>query len=58
MQHKHKVTMTNDVQLTGTQTVDGDIVINGISLKQFIATHTHNYTDDGSPMITAPPNPI
>jgi hypothetical protein len=55
---KNKVTMTNDVQLTGTQTVDGDIIINGISLKQFIASHNHNYTDDGSPMITAPPNPL
>ena len=55
---KNKVTMTNDVQLTGTQTVDGDIIINGISLKQFIATHTHNYTDDSKPMITAPPNPL
>ena len=55
---KNKVTMTNDVQLTGTQTVDGDIIINGISLKQFIATHTHNYTDDSNPMITAPPNPL
>lgn len=55
---KNKVTMTNDVQLTGTQTVDGDIVINGISLKQFIASHTHLYTDDGSTLTTAVPNPL
>ena len=52
------VTMNNDVNMTGTQTVDGDIVINGISLKQFIAAHTHPYTDDGNAMITSPPNPL
>lgn len=52
------VTMNNDVDLTGTQTVTGDIVINGISLKQFIAAHTHPYTDDSNPMITSPPNPL
>jgi len=55
---KNKVTMNNDVNLTGTQTVNGDIVINGISLKQFIATHTHQYTDDGNPATTLPPNPL
>ena len=52
------VTMNNDVDLTGTQTVNGDIVINGVSLKQFIAAHTHPYTDDGNAMITSPPNPL
>lgn len=52
------VTMNNDVNLTGTQTVNGDIVINGISLKQFIASHTHPYTDDGKPATTLPPNPL
>lgn len=55
---KNKVTMTNDVQLTGTQTVDGDIIINGVSLKQFIASHIHPYTDDSNPMITSTPNPL
>lgn len=55
---KNKVTMTNDVQLTGTQTVDGDIIINGVSLKQFIAAHIHPYTDDGNAMLTSPPNPL
>lgn len=55
---KDLVTMNNDVNLTGTQTVSGDIVINGISLKQFIAAHTHPYTDDSNPMITSPPNPL
>ena len=54
---KDLVTMNNDVNLTGTQTVNGDIVINGISLKQFIAAHTHPYTDDSNPMVTSP-NPL
>lgn len=38
--------------------VDNDIVIQGVSLIQFIRSHTHNYTDDGKPMVTAPPNKI
>ena len=52
------VTMNNDVNLTGTQTVNGDIVINGISLKHFIASHTHQHFDDGNPATTLPPNPL
>ena len=55
---KDLVTMNNDVNLTGTQTVNGDILINGISLKQFIAAHTHHYTDDSNLMVTSPPNPL
>ena len=38
--------------------VDNDIVIQGVSLIQFIRSHTHNYTDDGRSMVTAPPNSI
>lgn len=38
--------------------VDNDIVIQGVSLIQFIRSHTHNYSDDGRPMVTAPPNSI
>ena len=38
--------------------VDNDIVIQGVSLIQFIRSHTHNYTDDGNIMVTAPPNQI
>ena len=38
--------------------VDNDIVIQGISLIQFIRSHTHNYSDDGRPMVTAPPTPL
>ena len=38
--------------------VDNDIVIQGVSLIQFIRSHTHNYTDDSNPMVTAPPNSI
>lgn len=55
---KNKVTMINDVDLTGTQTVNGDIVINGISLTKFLNAHTHGYTDDGRPMVTLPPSPL
>ena len=38
--------------------VDNDIVIQGVSLIQFIRSHTHNYSDDSKPMVTAPPNSI
>ena len=38
--------------------VDNDIVIQGISLMQFIRSHTHNYVDDSKPMVTDPPNSI
>ena len=38
--------------------VDNDIIIQGVSLMQFIRSHTHNYKDDGNPMVTAPPNQI
>ena len=38
--------------------VDNDIVIQGVSLIQFIRSHTHNYKDDGISMVTAPPNSI
>ena len=38
--------------------VDNDIVIQGVSLIQFIRSHTHNYSDDGRSMVTAPPNSI
>ena len=34
-----------------------DVIVNGVgSLKQFMLAHTHNYTDDGNPMVTAIPN--
>lgn len=38
--------------------VDNDIIIQGVSLIQFIRSHTHNYTDDGRNMVTAPPTPL
>ena len=38
--------------------VDNDIVIQGVSLIQFIRSHTHNYKDNGTPMVTDPPNSI
>lgn len=37
-------------------TVDNDIIINGVSLWNFIQTYTHDYTDDGRAMITKTPN--
>ena len=34
-----------------------DVIINGVgSVKQFMLTHTHNYTDDGKPMVANKPN--
>lgn len=34
-----------------------DVVIRDVgSVKQFMLKHTHNYTDDSNPMVTAPPN--
>lgn len=53
-----KVTMKNDVDITGTQVINGDIVINGISLSKFIASHTHPYFDGGNPATTLVPNPV
>lgn len=35
---------------------ENDIQIKGHSVYNFMTTHDHNYTDDGSPMITAIPN--
>lgn len=45
---------TNDALIT----VDNDLVIQGISLINFIKSHTHPYTDDGKPMTTGKPNPL
>lgn len=36
----------------------GDVEIKGISVHTFMTTHDHNYTDDGRPMVTSPPNPV
>ena len=51
---KSKTVNTNNAVIN----VDNDIVIQGVSLIQFIRSHTHNYTDDSNPMVTAPPNSI
>ena len=48
----------NSHNFEGDIIANDDIIIGGISLKQFMKAHTHGYTDDGSPMITAPPNPL
>lgn len=42
----------------GIITFDDDIIIGGVSLKQFIQSHTHSYTDDGRPMTTGTPNAL
>ena len=51
---KSKTVNTNNAVIN----VDNDIVIQGVSLIQFIRSHTHNYKDDGTPMVTDPPNSI
>ena len=51
---KSKTVNTNNAVIN----VDNDIVIQGVSLIQFIRSHTHNYKDDSNPMVTAPPNSI
>lgn len=48
--------ISKDLNVKGTINVDIDVKIAGRSVKTFMDTHTHNYTDDGKPMITAPPN--
>lgn len=50
--------VSGDLNVKGTITTDTDVVIAGVSVKRFIETHTHNYTDDGRPAVTAPPNPM
>ena len=39
----------------GNIVTDDDIIIGGISLKDFIHNHKHPYKDDGNPAITDPP---
>ena len=51
---KSKTVNTNNAVIN----VDNDIVIQGISLMQFIRSHTHNYVDDSKPMVTDHPNSI
>ena len=46
-----------NLNLTGTITVIGDIILNGVSLDEFINDHTHGGVDTG-PGNTAPPNPL
>ena len=37
---------------------NNDVEIKGVSVYQHMTTHTHPYTDDGSPMTTSPANPL
>lgn len=51
--------LKGDSYQKGTSKVDGDIVLNGVSLTQFINSHNHNFIDaDGNPKITAQPNKL
>lgn len=47
---------TGDLLVDGTISTEVDVLIQGRSVKKFMDTHTHNYTDDGSPMVTEKPN--
>lgn len=49
--------ISKDLNVGGKVNVELDVVIAGRSVKTFMETHTHNYTDDGNAMVTAPPNP-
>lgn len=46
------VAITGNVTVTGTVTAVGDV----IGLGKSLGLHTHNYTDDGNPLVTAIPN--
>lgn len=48
--------ISGDLNVKGEINVDIDVKIAGRSVKIFMDTHTHNYTDDGSPAVTAVPN--
>lgn len=51
---KSKTVNTNNAVIN----VDNDIVIQGVSLMQFIRSHTHNYTDDSKILPTFPPTSL
>lgn len=53
------VTSQSEVNVNAPVVNTDDVIIRGVgSVKQFMLSHTHNYTDDGNLMVTAPPNPI
>ena len=43
---------------TGNVSTDADVIIQGRSLLTYMDTHNHNYTDNGSVLVTAVANPI
>lgn len=45
------------VHSTGDISTDGDMIIKGRSVEKFMDTHTHNYTDNGSTLVTTVPIP-
>lgn len=52
-----KTKAVGDKDIEGIYTHDGDIILNGISLKDFVSDHTHGGVDTG-PGNTSPPNPL
>lgn len=50
--------ISENLNVKGSINVDIDVKIGGRSVKTFMETHTHNYTDDGKPAITAVPNGV
>lgn len=50
-------TVSEDLTVKNLLSVGKDILLAGRSVKTFMDTHDHNYTDDGKPMVSAPPNP-
>lgn len=53
------ITSPSEVNVNAPVVNTDDVIIRGVgSVKQFMLSHTHNYTDDGNLMVTAPPNPI
>lgn len=50
-------TSTGDKIITGDYTHTGDIILNGVSLKDFVADHTHGGVSTGGGN-TATPNPL
>lgn len=45
-------------KMEGNIVTEDDIIIGGVSLKQFIQTHTHPYVNVNTPSTTSPPNPL
>lgn len=58
LQSPLQVTIDSPITQVSKLIVKDDALIAGTSFNQFKSSHTHNYTDNGSPAVTAPPNAI